>query len=141
MGEPASCAADPAVSGFNCTFKAGGLTLGCARTVDPTFTADEQDTTTRDNDGWKDSKHGLKVLRAAIEALWVPTSAALSALIAAWFAGTDLTFEIVDENGWGWDGCCRIFELHPGPQDLTNAVMCSCSMVSRGVVRELPVGS
>ena len=141
MGAPAACAADPAVSGFNCTFKIGGTTVGYARNVDPTFSADEQDTTSRANNGWRDSKHGLKVLRMNIETLWVPTAAGVTALEAAWFSGNEVTFEVVDENSEGWDGCCRIFEFHPGPQDLDNAFMCSFVAVSRGEVRQLPVGS
>ena len=122
------------VSGFDCVLTIGGVTAGKTRNFDPTYTAADQDTTTRDADGWKKRKSGLKEWTATIEKLWVPTDTALAALWTAYNAGTVVTVEWTDPDGYGRSGDAIVLEFHPGPQDLDNAVMVSISLASDGAV-------
>ena len=130
-----------AEKGFNCVLTLGEKTVGKARNVEPNLEADEQDITTRDDAGWDNWQGGRKRLTCDIESLWVPDNDALSALEDAWFNDSDLTFEIVDSNGYGYSGTFGVLSLTPGPQDLDSAVMLSASLKSRGAVSQIPAGS
>lgn len=127
--------------GYECVLKLGGDTIGIARTVDPTFSGAEQDTTTRDTAPWRDRDGGLLDLAFTTEMLWVPDNTSLQAIENAFRARTPIPFEITSDDGYGWDGSCILTELHPGPQDLDNSVMCSISAVSKGAVNQKTPGS
>lgn len=126
-----------AEKGFDCILKVGGDTVGAAQNVDPTLEADEQDTSRRQTAPWDDWQQGRKRLTADIEALWVPTAAAIVSLEDAWFNDSDVQFEITDNDGAGWSGTCGVLSLNPGPQDMDNAVSISISIKSRGQVSQI----
>lgn len=123
-----------AARGYNCVLTLGSNILGKARTVEPTFTSAEQDITTRDSDGWDEGQPGRRRMTARIEALWVPTNAAVKALLDTYFTQANLTFRMEDEDGEGYFGTCFMTEFTMGPQDLDNAVMCSASIRSTGLI-------
>lgn len=120
--------------GYECVLKLGGAIVGIARSVDPTLNAAEMDVTTRSNNGWKARKTGLKELTFSSELLWVPTNSALQAIETAFLANAEVTFEILDNSGYGWTGTCVLTQFKPGPQDLENAVMCTIEGASTGTV-------
>jgi len=130
-----------AEKGFNCVLKLGGETVGYARNVEPSLEADEQDITTRNDNGWDNWQQGRKRITFDVEALWVPTDTALSALEDAWFNDSDLTFEITDSSGYGYSGTCGVLSLRPGPQSLDDAVLLSASFKSRGAVSQVTPSS
>lgn len=130
-----------AAKGFNCVLTLGGNTVGYARDVSPSLEADEQDITTRNDNGWDNWQQGRRRLTADIEALHIPTNAALSALEDAWFNDSDLAFQMEDEDGYGYSGTCGVLSLSPGPRNLDDAVMLSASIKSRGSVSQIPEGS
>ncbi len=123
--------------GFECVLQFGGNTVGIARSVDPTFTGAEQDTTTRGDGGWRNRQVGLLDMSFTTEMLWVPTDTALQAIETAFLARSTLAFVITDDDGYGWSGNCLVTEFHPGAQDLDNAVMCSITCVSKGALTPL----
>jgi len=127
--------------GFECVLTLGTETVGIARSVDPTFSGAEQDTTTRDDAGWGDSQIGILRCNFTTEMLWVPTDTALQAIETAFLARATLAFVITSDDGYGWSGNCVVTEFHPGAQDMDNAVMCSISCVSKGMVAQQAAGS
>jgi len=130
-----------AAKGFNCTLAFGGTTVGKARNVDPTFEGDEQDITVRDDSGWDNWQQGRRRMTADLEVLWVPTNEGVQTIRDAWLNDSNLSFTMLDENGYGFSGTCGVLNFKMGPQDLDNAVMMSVSIKSRGVVSKMPAGS
>lgn len=125
------------VKGFNCVLEFAGDVVGIARNVDPTFEADEQDTSTRSDGEWDNWQQGKKRLNVDVELLWVPTVSAMVTLEDAWFNDSDLEFQITGPDGKGWSGTLGVLSLNPGPQDQDNAVMVSSSMKSRGQISQV----
>jgi len=125
-----------AEKGFDCILKLGGDVIGAARSVDPSFEADEQDTSRRDTSPWDDWQQGRKRMTADIETLWVPTAAGVVAIEDAWFNDSSLTFEITDEDGNGWSGDLGVLDFNPA-QDMDNAVTMSVSTKSKGQVSQI----
>ena len=123
-----------AAKGFECVLKIDTVTVGIARDFDPTYSAEEQDITTRNDSHWYNWQGGLLSWVADIETLWTPTDAALQALYAAWVADTTIVVLWTDADGYGRQGDAGILEFHPGPQNLSDAVMCSISLKGRGAV-------
>ena len=125
-----------AARGYKCILRVAStrLLVGIARNVEPTFTAAEQDITTRDSGGFDEGQPGRRRMTARIETLWVATNAGLVALRDSWYLQTVLAFWITDESGYGDAGECFVTELTIGPQDLDNAVMCSVSIRSTGTI-------
>jgi hypothetical protein len=131
-----------AARGYKCVLTIGNSTMGIARRVDPKIIVGEQDITCRDSDGWEEAQPGKRRLAFRIEALWVPTDAALKAIEDSVFNQTTVSFTLTDENGYGYSGSCVVGEFAPGPQDDEHAVMCSCTCRSTGTVsRSVPVAT
>ncbi len=127
--------------GYKCVLTMGGSTLGVAKNVDVTVTVGEQDITCRDNAGYESAQGGLRKLALAIEALWVPTNAAMLALMGAFDAQSSVAFSALDENGYGWQGDCIVTELRRGPENQADAVMCNVSARSTGVFYRVIAGT
>jgi len=130
-----------AEKGYECTLKFGGNTIGFARSVDPTFSGAEQDITSRSTAPWRARQGGLLELSFTTEMLYVPDDTSFQAIETAFRARSELSFEITDDDGYGWNGNCILTEFHPGPQDLDNAVMCTITAVSTGTVSQLTPSS
>lgn len=120
--------------GFECVLTVGGLTVGVTRNFDPDYKAEEQDVTTRDSNGYREVQAGLLSWTANIEALWVPTNAALAAIDTAFFTRAEVAVVWTDANGWGKSGNAVITGWHPGPQDIPNAVMISLTLAGTGTI-------
>jgi len=120
--------------GYECVLTIGVSTVGKAKNFDPTYSAAELDYTTRDSAGWKEREGGMKEWAGSIEMLWVPTDTALAVLWAAYIAGTAVTVEWVDADGYGRSGDAIITSFHPGPQDLDNEVWATIELASTGAV-------
>ncbi len=125
-----------AEKGYKCELSLGGNVVGIARDVEPSIEAEEQDITTRDDGDWTNNQQGHKTLTADITTLWVPTEAALSTIEDAFFNDTTLTFEFLDENGWGWSGSCGVYSISRG-EALTDACTMEASITSRGAVTQV----
>jgi len=121
--------------GYKCVLTRAGSTMGIARRVEPRITVGEQDITCRDSDGWEEAQPGKRRLTFRVEALWVPSHAALKALEDSVFNQTGVSFSLADEHGAGYSGECIVSEFAPGPQDDEHAVMCSCLCRSTGTVQ------
>jgi len=126
--------------GYDAELSLGGTTVGKAQEVSPDLTADKAETTVREDNGWENSKQGLKRLECSIDALWVPTDEALAAIEDAFFNDSDLEFQIQDENDYGWQGTCGVYGLSRG-EALGDALTVSIDITSRGQVTQMPTGS
>jgi predicted secreted protein len=122
--------------GYNAELKLGGDVVGIARDVEPSLESEEQDTTTRDDGDWSDWQQGHKTLTADITALYVPTDTAYQAIKSAYMNDTDLSFEILDENGYGWSGNCGVNSMSRG-EGLGDAMTVDVTITSRGTVTDV----
>lgn len=125
-----------AAKGYLCTLKMGGNTIGKAQDVEPEFEAQEQDITTRDDGDWTNDQQGHKTLTADITALWVPTDTGISAIEDAFFNDTSLSFEMLDEDGWGWSGTLGVYGISRS-EALEEACTMDISVRSRGQVSQV----
>lgn len=120
-----------AARGYLCVLTLGTSTVGICQDVEPTLTAEEQDITARQNQGFRDQQGGLMSLSMSPKVLWVPTDTALAALEAAMFARTVIAFKALDENGVGWQGSCTVHELRRG-ENIADACTATCRLKSSG---------
>ena len=70
--------------------------VGIAKDVDLTGNAEMAETSVRSDDGWKTFLQSLKDWASAITQLWVPTEAALDAILDAWVDGTAIACRVAD---------------------------------------------
>ena len=120
--------------GYECVLTAGLQTVGKARDVTgPTGTATEVDVTVRDSGGWKEFEQGLKEYGITIDQLWVPTDAALQALESAYFSGSQIAWQAVDANGYGYSGNAIVVGIDFG-QPLDDAVVMPVTLKGTGAM-------
>ncbi len=122
--------------GYQCTLtiQAGEddpITVGKARDVMPKSKANEIDVSTRDSGGWKDFIQGLKEWDASVDQLWVPTDAAVGALLDAFNNGTTLAVRFIDPNGFGFEGECIVTAFDQS-EPLDGALSASVTLKGRG---------
>ncbi len=125
-----------APKGYECTLDIGALRIGKCRVNEPRMESVKQDITTRDSADFDEGQQGRKSMTFTLEALWIPTNAGIQALHDAYFSGDDVTFEILDAQGFGWSGRCRVQNMGT-PQNLEDAVMISVDCYATGTFIEV----
>jgi len=129
-----------ATKGYKAVLNVGGTELDQAQSVSPSLEADEQDTTARKDDGWRNRQHGIKNMTCDVTALWVPSDTQLAALEDAYFNDTAIACEVLDEDGYGWTGDFRVFSMSRG-EDLGDACTVDIGLQSVGKILQVPAGS
>jgi len=116
-------------------------TVGRAQDVDgPNATKDEVEVTTRDSDGWKEFKGGLKEYDVSVDHLWVPSNAALQAIRTAFLDDSELAATFLDEDGNGFSGTVIVTGMNMG-QALADAVAFPVTLKGTGPLVVVGVGS
>lgn len=92
-------------AGFNWAFGVkivGGTSftiVGYSSDLSVPQSADALDTTTRNDNGYKNSVQGLKSWKIMTKHLWVPSDAAWAMIRAAYLAGSSLVVQVLDNIG------------------------------------------
>lgn len=128
------------VKGWEGTISVGGETLGVFENVDHSLSADDEDITAGEDDGWENWQQGVKRLEASVEALYVLTNDALAAIYEAWLDDDDLTYSATDGNGYGWSCTVGVLSIDEGIPS-RNRITLSVELKSRGTVTRTTPGS
>ena len=128
------------VAGFDCELKVGGVTAGKAQNVDITTSRGVIVTTTRDSNGWRSIIPGVAQWNISNDQLWIPSNAALSALLTAYWARAQVAIEALDADGYGFSGNAYVTELKRG-EPLEDGVTCSITLEGDGALVRVTPGS
>ena len=123
-------------AGYEMTLTVGGNTVGYAMDVTISGDATDLDDTSRNDNGWRSHRQGLKGFSIDLTELYVPTDAAHQALIAAWLNNTDVAVTLRDPDAWGWDFTARVL-TYTQEEPFDGIVTAPFSLVSRGTVTEV----